>query len=157
MIHKPEIQYIGQFYVYGSEARQLEHKKQQRKPKTKLPLARVRKVEKISVDPVALGGIVVAVVLLVVMAVGALQLRSDWIEYNQMSSYVSQLKEENAQLTRTYRAGYDLEEVRKRATALGLVSESEAQTMIIAVTVPTAQPEPTFWEEVTGFLKGLFA
>lgn len=157
MIQKPEIQYIGQFYVYGSEARQLEHKKQQRKPKTKLPLARVRKVEKISVDPVALGGIVVAVVLLVVMAVGALQLRSDWIEYNQMSSYVSQLKEENAQLTRTYRAGYDIEEVRKRATALGLVSESEAQTMIIAVTVPTAQPEPTFWEEVTGFLKGLFA
>lgn len=157
MIQKPEIQYIGQFYVYGSEARQLEHKKQQRKPKTKLPLARVRKVEKISVDPVALGGIVVAVVLLVVMAVGALQLRRDWIEYNQMSSYVSQLKEENAQLTRTYRAGYDIEEVRKRATALGLVSESEAQTMIIAVTVPTAQPEPTFWEEVTGFLKGLFA
>ena len=48
MIHKPEIQYIGQFYVYGSEARQLEHKKQ-RKPKTKLPMARVRKVEKISV------------------------------------------------------------------------------------------------------------
>lgn len=157
MIQKPEIQYIGQFYVYGSEARQLEHKKQQRKPKTKLPLARVRKVEKISVDPVALGGIVVAVVLLVVMAVGALQLRRDWIEYNQMSSYVSQLKEENAQLTRTYRAGYDIEEVRKRATALGLVSESEAQTMIIAVTIPTAQPEPTFWEEVTGFLKGLFA
>ena len=157
MIHKPEIQYIGQFYVYGSEARQLEHKKQQRKPKTKLPLARVRKVEKISVDPVALGGIVVAVVLLVAMAVGALQLRSDWIEYNQMSSYVSQLKQENAQLTRSYRTGYDLEEVRKRAAALGLVSESEAQTMIIAVTVPTAQPEPTFWEEVTGFLKGLFA
>ena len=157
MIQKPEIQYIGQFYVYGSEARQLEHKKQQRKPKTKLPLARVRKVEKISVDPVALGGIVVAVVLLVAMAVGALQLRSDWIEYNQMSSYVSQLKQENAQLTRSYRAGYDLEEVRTRAAALGLVSESEAQTMIIAVTVPTAQPEPTFWEEVTGFLKGLFA
>ena len=90
MIHKPEIQYIGQFYVYGSEARQLEHKKQ-RKPKTKLPMARVRKVEKISVDPVALGGIVVAVALLVVMAVGALQLYRDWTDYYQMSTYVSQL------------------------------------------------------------------
>lgn len=156
MIHKPEIQYIGQFYVYGSEARQLEQKKQ-RKPKTKLPLARVRKVEKISVDPVALGGIVVAVALLVVMAVGALQLYRDWNDYNQMSTYVSQLKKENAQLTRTYRASYDLEEVRKRATALGLVPEDEAQTMIIAVTAPTEQPEPTFWEEVTGFLNGLFA
>lgn len=156
MIHKPEIQYVGQFYVYGSEARQLEQKKQ-RKPKTKLPLVRVRKVEKISVDPVALGGIVVAVVLLVVMAVGALQLYRDWTDYNQMSTYVSQLKKENAQLTRTYRAGYDLEEVRKRSAALGLVPESEAQTMIIAITAPAEQPEPTFWEEVTGFLKGLFA
>lgn len=156
MIHKPEIQYVGQFYVYGSEARQLEQKKQ-RKPKTKLPLVRVRKVEKISVDPVALGGIVVAVVLLVVMAVGSLQLYRDWTDYNQMSTYVSQLKKENAQLTRTYRAGYDLEEVRKRSAALGLVPESEAQTMIIAITAPAEQPEPTFWEEVTGFLKGLFA
>lgn len=156
MIHKPEIQYVGQFYVYGSEARQLEQKKQ-RKPKTKLPLVRVRKVEKISVDPVALGGIVVAVVLLVVMAVGALQLYRDWTDYNQMSTYVSHLKKENAQLTRTYRAGYDLEEVRKRSAALGLVPESEAQTMIIAITAPAEQPEPTFWEEVTGFLKGLFA
>lgn len=156
MIHKPEIQYVGQFYVYGSEARQLEQKKQ-RKPKTKLPLVRVRKVEKISVDPVALGGIVVAVVLLVVMAVGSLQLYRDWTDYNQMSTYVSQLKKENAQLTRTYRAGYDLEEVRKRSAALGLVPESEAKTMIIAITAPAEQPEPTFWEEVTGFLKGLFA
>ena len=156
MIHKPEIQYIGQFYVYGSEARQLEQKKQ-RKPKTKLPLVRVRKVEKISVDPVALGGIVVAVVLLVVMAVGALQLYRDWTDYNQMSTYVSQLKKENAQLTRTYRAGYDLEEVRKRSAALGLVPESEAQTMIIAIAAPAGQLGSTFWEEVTGFLKGLFA
>ena len=156
MIHKPEIQYIGQFYVYGSEARQLEQKKQ-RKPKTKLPLVRVRKVEKISVDPVALGGIVVAVALLVVMAVGSLQLYRDWTDYNQMSTYVSHLKKENAQLTRTYRAGYDLEEVRKRSAALGLVPESEAQTMIIAITAPAEQPESTFWEEVTGFLKGLFA
>ena len=39
MIQKPKIQYIGQFYTHGSEARklELEQEQQKRKAKTKLP------------------------------------------------------------------------------------------------------------------------
>ena len=55
----------------------------------------------------------VSYVMLFTMAAGALQLREDWEDYSRMSGYVSELKKENAELTKTYRAGYDLEEIRK--------------------------------------------
>lgn len=157
MIEKPKIQYVGQFYVHGSEARKLEPKKSRKKPKTRLPLARLEKMEKLYVDPVALVSIAVAVILLAVMAVGALQIHSDWVQYNQMSSYVSQLKKENAQLSLEYRSGYDLEDVQSKASGLGLVPEADVEHISISVTVPEREPEPTWLEELIWFWKGLFA
>jgi len=157
MVRKPEIQYIGQFYTYGSEARQLEKKKRQ--AKTRLPLARLEKIEKIYVDPVALVGIAVAVFMLVTMAVGMLQLKKDWASYEQMSTYVSQLKKENASLSADYRDSYNIDDIRGKATGLGLVSIEEAQTMSVRVTVPAPKPkwEMSLWESVVWFCKGLFA
>lgn len=157
MIQKPKIQYVGQFYVHGSEAQVLERKKERRRAKTKLPLARIERIEKIYVDPVALVGILVAFVMLFTMVAGVLRLQDDWAEYIQMSAYVSELKKENAELTKTYRDGYDLEEIRKRALALGLVPVEDTDTMTIHVTVPTPEPEPTLWENIVWFWEGLFA
>ena len=157
MIQKPKIQYVGQFYVHGSEAQVLERKKERRRAKTKLPMARIERIEKVYVDPVALVGILVAFVMLFTMVAGALQLRADWEEYTRMSTYVSELKKENAELTKTYRDGYDLEEIRKRALALGLVPKEETDTATIYVTVPTPEPEPTLWENIVWFWEGLFA
>ena len=74
MTEKPKIQYIGQFYVPGSEAQVLAPKKKKKKAKTKLPIAKQEQVKAIYIDPVALIGITVAVVMLAVMVVGALQL-----------------------------------------------------------------------------------
>mgnify|MGYP001050459146 CR=1 FL=1 len=119
MTEKPKIQYIGQFYVPGSEAQVLAPKKKKKKAKTKLPIAKQEQVKAIYIDPVALIGITVAVVMLAVMVVGALQLRSDWAQYEQMSNYVSRLNQNNAELERTYRDGYDLEDIRDKALALG--------------------------------------
>ena len=93
MTEKPKIQYIGQFYVPGSEAQVLAPKKKKKKAKTKLPIAKEEQVKAIYIDPVALIGITVAVVMLAVMVVGALQLRSDWAQYEQMSNYVSRSEE----------------------------------------------------------------
>ena len=156
MAQKPKIQYVGQFYVHGSEARQLEllEKKQ---AKTKLPLARLQKIEKIYVDPVALIGIVTAVFMLAVMMVGGLQLRNDWAEYEQMSSYVSELKKDHADKLQDYRSGYDLEDMRSKALALGLVPMEEVQTMTITVSVPEPEPVPGKVDEIKWFLEGLFA
>lgn len=157
MVQKPKIQYVGQFYIYGSEARKLDQKKTPQRAKKPMPLARLEKIEKIVIDPGALVGIAAAVVLLFVMLSSALQFRQDWAEYRQMSNYVSELKRENAELTRTYRTGYDLDEIQKRAAALGLIPKEEVETRTITVTVPEPEAEPTWWDDVVWFWQGLFA
>ena len=139
MTEKPKIQYIGQFYVPGSEAQVLAPKKKKKKAKTKLPIAKQEQVKAIYIDPVALLGITVAVVMLAVMVVGALQLRSDWAQYEQMSNYVSQLNRDNAELERTYRDGYDLEDIRDKALALGMVPVEEVPSRTITVTTLPAE------------------
>ena len=156
MTEKPKIQYIGQFYVPGSEAQVLAPKKKEKKAKTKLPIAKQEQVKAIYIDPVALIGITVAVVMLAVMVVGALQLRSDWAQYEQMSNYVSQLNRDNAELERTYRDGYDLEDIRDKALALGMVPVEEVPSRTITVTISQPKPERTIWDDIVWFFGGLF-
>ena len=157
MNQKPKIQYVGQFYVHGSEARQLQLQEEKRQAKTKLPLARIQKIEKIYVDPVALVGIAVAVVMLVTMVLGAVQIKRDWDQYERVSAYVSELKRENARKSHAYRLSYDLKDIESKALAMGMVPKSELQTMSVNVTIPLPEAEPTRMEEVKLFLEGLFA
>ena len=157
MNQKPKIQYVGQFYVHGSEARQLQMQEEKRQAKTKLPLAKIQAIEKIYVDPVALAGIAVAVLMLVTMVLGAIQLKKDWDQYEQVSAYVSELKRENARKSHLYRSSYDLEDIKTKAVSMGLVPKSELQTMSVTITMPEPEPEPTRMEEIRFFLEGLFA
>ena len=157
MNQKPKIQYVGQFYIHGSEARQLELQEKKKHAKSKLPLERLRKVEVIYLDPVAIFGIVTALVLLAVMTVGVLQIRSDWQDYQTMSNYVSRLNSENAELKADYRSQYDLEDIRVKAQALGMVPKSELEVRTVYVTIPQPEPERTWLEEIQWFLSGLFA
>ena len=157
MSQKPKIQYVGQFYIHGSEARQLEQEAKRKQAKSKLPLERLRSVREISLDPVAIGGILVSLMLLAVMIVGALQLKTDWANYRVMDSYVSRLSSQNAKLTEEYRSQYDLDDIRSKAEALGMVPREELQTRSVYVTVPQPEPEPTWWENLQWFLEGLFA
>ena len=157
MNQKPKIQYVGQFYIHGSEARQLELQEKKKHAKSKLPLERLRKVEVIYLDPVAIFGIVTALVLLAVMTVGVLQIRDDWKDYQTMSNYVSRLNSENAQMQADYRSQYDLEDIRVKAQALGMVPKSELGVRTVYVTIPQPEPEMTWLEEIQWFLSGLFA
>ena len=157
MNQKPKIQYVGQFYVHGSEARALQLQEEKRQAKTKLPLARIQKIEKIYVDPVALAGIAVAVVMLVTMVLGAVQIKRDWDQYEQVSAYVSELKKENARKNHAYRMSYDLADIETKALAMGLVPRTELETMTVSVTVPEKVPQMTRMEEIRFFLEGLFA
>ena len=157
MSQKPKIQYVGQFYIHGSEARQLELEAKRKQAKSKLPLERLRSVREINLDPVAIGGILVSLMLLAVMIVGALQLKTDWANYRVMDSYVSRLSSQNAKLTEEYRSQYDLDDIRSKAQALGMVPREELQTRSVYVTVPQPEPEPTWWENLQWFLEGLFA
>ena len=157
MNQKPKIQYVGQFYVHGSEARQLQLQEEKRQAKTRLPLARIQKIEKIYVDPVALVGIAVAVVMLVTMVLGAVQLKRDWDQYERVSAYVSELKKENARLNHAYRLSYDLKDIEAKALAMGMVPKNELETMAVTVTVPQPEVKLTRMEEMKLFLEGLFA
>ncbi len=156
MAKKPEIQYVGQFYVYGSEAQAVAPKK---RPHFQLPKPRLEleKIEKIYVDPVALIGLAVAVVMLVCMVVGAVQVKNSWQEYQQMSHYLSELQRENARLEHSYHISYDMAEVEAKALAMGMVPMEQIPTMSVRVTVPAPEVEETAWDEFVWFVKGLFA
>ena len=156
MSQKPKIQYVGQFYIHGSEARQLELQ-EKKKAKSKLPLERLRKMEVIYLDPVAIFGIVTALVMLTVMILGVLQIRDDWQEYRVMSNYVSRLNSENAEMWADYRSQYDLEDIRVKAQAMGMVPKSELEVRTVYVTIPQPEPEMTWLEEIQWFLSGLLA
>ena len=157
MSQKPKIQYVGQFYIHGSEARQLELQEKKKQAKSKLPLERLRKIEVVYLDPVAIFGIVTALVMLTVMILGVLQIRQDWQDYRAMSNYVSRLNSENAELQADYRSQYDLEDIRVKAQALGMVPKTELEVRTVYVTMPQPEPEMTWLEEVQWFLCGLFA
>ena len=159
MAQKHDIQYVGQFYVHGSEARALAEKQQQNKHI--LPLERLRNVQVVYLDPVALFGLAVAVFMAVTMVLGATSIKASWNEYETMQNYLTGLKETNAELNVQYSHGYDLAAVESAAIALGMVPKSEATTYSVRVTVPEVVEEPTAWEEFKDyaqwFIDGLFA
>lgn len=155
-IHKPEIQYIGEFYVHGSEARKVAVAPK-KTPKTRLPIAKLEKIEKVYVDPVAIAAMAVAVLLLITMVMGVMQIRTDWQEYQVMRSRVHQLKEANHEKTLQVRETYDLEDIRVKATAMGMIPKAEAETRILHVTMPEPEPQRTWVDDVRWFVEGLFA
>ena len=155
MANKPEIQYVGQFYVYGSEAKEL--KKEQKKANTKLPLHHLERVQKIHVDALALVSLLTAGVLLVAMVMGALSLQTAWQELDVARQYVYELEDTNRVLTAEYRSSYNLEEIRSAAIALGMVPVEQVQVKPFTVTMPVEDPEPTWMENILWFLNGLFA
>ena len=157
MTRKPEIQYIGQFYVHGSEARQLELLEKKKQPKTRLPIAKLEKIEKVYVDPVALVAIAVSVFMLVAMVLGVIQLYQDWQEYTFVSERVETLQLRNHEKVEAYRSGYDLKDIRVKALAMGMVPKAEAEYMTVKITPPQPEPEMTFLQEIKWFVTGLFA
>ena len=126
MDQKPVIQYVGQFYVYGSEVKA--PKKKQQSAKVFLPKKpKTGKERRIYVDPVAMGGIVLAVAVLVALVVGAVQLT----------------------------ASMNLDTVQEKAEAMGMIPAGEAEKMTVRVSVPEHEEEPTAWENFLWFLSGL--
>ena len=157
MANKPEIQYVGQFYVYGSEARALAAKRARKRAQTQLPDQAVQQVRQVRVDVLAVASLVLAGVLLVTMVMGALSMQTAWQDLRTAKQYVYELEAKNRVLTVEYRSSYDLEEIRSAALSLCMIPAEEAQMRSFTVTMPGQEPEPTFLENLQWFLKGLFA
>ena len=161
MAQKHEIQYVGQFYIHGSEARKLAEEQKKNRAQNVLPLERLKSIQKIYVDPVALIGLAVAVFMAVTMVLGAMNIRQAWDAYEDMQDHLTQLKDKNASLSLKYTDGYDLAEIEAAAITLGLVPKENLTTIPVQVTVPEIPEEPTAWEAfkdyVEWFVDGLFA
>ncbi len=155
MARKPDIQYV-RYYTDGSAARQLEVQSPH-KYKTAAPRPRKRKGYVIYVDPLALGGTLLAAVMLVAMLVSGIQLAVARQQLSDAKAYVTTLTQSNERLRQTYEESYDLEEVEKSALALGMIPVSQATTISVEVEKEQIVEEPTFWERMSAKLEELFA
>ena len=156
MAVRTDIQYV-QFYTDGSTARKLEKNRQTKHAAT--PKRRVVKRRVVAVDPVAIVGSLVAACMLVFLLVGFMQYRAVQVQSQQMSQYIETLQQENQQLQQTYKDGYDLDEIRDIAEALGMIPAGDANQIQIQVQIPQEEvvEEISLWESFTTFLAGLFA
>ena len=157
MVRKPDIQYVHEFYVHGSEAKVLELKPKRRAIKTILPKMVPDRSIRIGVDPVALGGIVVAVALMIMMFVGFAQYIDAYNDNLTAMNQVIDLQNANIVKQHTYEDGYTLEDIQQKALALGMIPISEAEVLYIDPVVPERAPDPTLWENISWFVNGLFA
>lgn len=155
MAQKTEIQYVGQFYVYGSEAPKPETK--QKKPRVKRPELHLERFQKIYINPVALLGVVVALVLLGLLITGAYHLRDTRVAYDKMKTKLTDLKIENAQLYHSYHTSYDLEEIRAQAEKIGMVDREKAECFTVFFSVPEPKKQNTAWDDFVWLLSGLFS
>lgn len=155
MAQKTKVDYVRFSYTYGSEARAVETKPVV--PRIPLPKINLEKFQKLYVDPLAVGGIAAAILLLAALISGCFTLYGQLQQRDQMKDYLSELKHEKAQLNYTYHSGFDAEEVRQVAERSGLVDAGEAEHTRVYVTVPEAEQEMTWWEETKWVLSQLFA
>ena len=157
MVQKPDIQYVTQFYSYGSEARVPELKPVQKQKKAELPKAKPVQKICIPVDPVALTGIVLAIVMTIAMAVSVNAYLKTCEEYRTMTKRVIDLQNTNVQYQQDYEKLYDMEDIQEKALALGMVPMEDAEVIALEPVIPETEHEPAWWENISWFLKGLFA
>ena len=160
MARKPDIQYVHQFYVYGSEAKAPDLKPvKKRRPRIILRMPKLRKDFLVHFDIASLCGIMVACVMMVLLTVGLQQLSTARQEYAQMERYVIQLQNSNVDLNKSYHEGFDPEDIREKAVALGMVPVESIQVKTIQVDLPQPQPEPepSIWENISWYFTELFA
>lgn len=157
MARQPDIQYV-RFYTAGSAARKLEVVSEPQK-KVQLPKPKVRRQRSqvIRIDPIALCAVAVALFMFAAMVAGVVELAAVSIRADKMESYAAQLQSENTQLRETYESGYDLEEVREKALAMGMVPADQVEHITVRVETKQPEPEPTFWEELGRIIGELFA
>lgn len=155
MAQKTEIQYVRQFYVFGSEAPQ--PKTQPKKPRPKLPSLHLERLQKVYIDPVAVCGVLMATVMLVLLIVGAYRLRDTRAAYDQMKNQLVDIKRENAKLNHVYHTSYDLEEIRESAQKLGMVDGEKAERFTVFFDMPKEEKKSTAWDDFVWFLSGLFS
>ena len=146
-----------QFYTPGTAAVKVEV--QQEQNWAPLPELKPEERKAIYIDPVAIIACVVAVCMLILMAVGINEINQNRREVAALERYVAQLTAENQVLEETYTAGYNLSDIHRKATDMGMIPVEDVSETTIFVTVPLPESPETVtpWEQFTAFLAGMFA
>ena len=156
MVRKPDIEYIDKFYVHGTEAKIIEFAPNKTKAKTSLPKPLQEKKTCIVIDPLALCGIVVAVVMILVMAVGLLDFKAAVDQNAAVSQRLENLRNEHIMLEYQYHTSYDAAHVEETVVALGMIPAEKAPVVALEVNVPEQKPEYTAWGDFLWSLSCLF-
>ena len=154
MARYPDIRYI-QFDICGNPA----CKPELRNNKNPRPAhqAVTGKRRNIYIDPLAIGGIAVAIVMLVLMLVGFAQLGEAGQQAEQLAHQVEQLRQKNEELLQERAENVDLEELRWQAEALGLVPLEQVEHITVKAPIEEAEKSVEGWGQFYSFLAGLFA
>lgn len=154
MAQRLDVQYIC-LYTDGSAARKV----QPVVPLKTMKLPRVKNVKRIvlRIDPIAMAATIMAAVMLVLMVTGVAQLKQEQQLLQQMTSYVEDLRVENAVLEDHFESGYNLDEVERTALALGMVPAEQVRCVTIQAPPAETENAPDSWEQFYIFLAGLFA
>lgn len=157
MAKQPKIQYINS-YISGNAAYAFPETVQEpKKRRVRLPKQKAAQKYVLELYPAAILAVGLSLVLAVAIVVRFVQLQNLQAEAESLEQYISRLETTQEQLLQEYAEGYDPEEIMKNATAMGMVPVEELPHIPIEVYVPAQPAEPTFWENIWAFFRGLFA
>lgn len=154
MAKRDEIQYV-RYYATGSAAVKLDPQPEHRK-KARPAVKPVQEQITIPVDPIAMIGTVVAIVMVLCVIVGFVQLNHANDQVAQAQSELSALKNQHYELEKNYENGYDLEDVRNAAEAMGLVPVEQVQHLTIHIPEPEVVEELTWWQAWWAEFRAMF-
>ena len=154
MARKYNERYV-RYYTFGSTAAKLDRDERRAAlPKYKSP----EKRKPIPVDPIALVGNVVAVVLAVLMLIGMAQVAHTTAQVRELETQVISLEMEQELLQQKYESGYDLNEIRVAAESMGMVPAEEAVHISVNVPAETVVTQQlSWWDSMLLSLRQFFA
>ena len=143
------------FYTVGSAAAKLETvERKAALPQYKTP----EKRKPIAIDPIALVGSAVAILLAVLMLVGFAQVAHTSARVHELQTQVMTLELEQEQLRQKYENGYDLEEVRAAAESMGMIPVEDAVHVRVEMPAESVRIETlSWWDSMLLSLRQFFA
>ena len=157
MTMQPDIQYVCYRYE-GSSALQVQTAGTPAKvQKNTHPAVRRKKRKVLKVNLASVLAVALVVLIAVSVTVSAVRMENMRTQEQLLEQYIVSLEEENVILQAQYREGYDLEDIRQKALAMGMVPKDQVEQITIQVQIPQVEQEKTVWDQIGIFLAGLFA
>lgn len=146
MAKREDIQYV-RYYAYGSTAVKPQPELRPAVKEEVQPTAHAEPIQ-VPFSPVAVFGAAVAVVMILLVLVGFVQLNRVNDEIRGMELYISNLKSENYALNKEYHSGYDLDEIKTAAEAMGLVPVEQVRHVTVHIPEPEVVVELPWYQQI---------